>query len=665
MSRQALHFAIALCLLPTLALSQEKFDRWRPVTESDWNVQENEALGIHHAILIYDGVLIDDRWQEKEKSYRSWYQRIRVFDEDGVEAFRTIEIPYVKGMKIKELKARTLKPDGEEIVVGKGEVYEKTVFSFGSYRMKAKAFAFKGVEAGDILEYYAYAEVKSDDPPKVQIRHHWYTLESELTWYYMPVETLSFDEHGTIRDYKRVPAYALTNAKQYYGAVEERPKEKPNRFYVRHLNLPGLPDEKYMPPDEEVATVFIGSYRFPEWEQKKPYWTRVASYFGKETLKFIKKDSRLDQWVDERAEMERNLNRDMEDCCAWIRENVQIFEWMNDKERPEKFESHDDVNDLLKKPIGSIYEVDMLCLAMLRRLGYDATIFHNRDQSLGPFWVDWHTPSQFTMSGVVVKEGDEPRWFFPGYPYSTPEAVLWRAAGCRALLEEIPQETLPILARIPMVDAGKNKISIKARLGTEDLVKLKGRLEVIWDCPSDIDLHLGIEDETKESACDYLRGRALQSGLSWEAFDESFTDDGRTIAYGCSIEVEGLIEDAGSRKIINLDQLRTDAYSLPVGPRECLILFRYPISYYSRIEFDLPEGFIFAALPQYVEHENSSILYKSQWTTEEERAIRQRKLNIMHSGYLARAAEALGRSFESIYAADMDPLVIKEDQGDE
>ncbi len=125
--------AIAAC--PSVAF--EKFDKWRPMTEIDWGAQPNEALDIHHAVILFDGTIIDERDLQYWTTHVSHYRRVRVFDEKGIEEFRTVEIPFTDQDRIIKLKARTLKPDGREIKVGRKDVYEKTLISHGWEEVKA------------------------------------------------------------------------------------------------------------------------------------------------------------------------------------------------------------------------------------------------------------------------------------------------------------------------------------------------------------------------------------------------------------------------------------------------------------------------------------------------------------------------------------------------
>src|SRR5258708_21782341 len=83
----------------------------------------------------------------------SHYIRIKIFTDRGRESQSRIDIPFTSGASIKDVFARTVKPDGSTIEVKKEDVYERTIVKTGGLRVKVKSFALPGVEPGAIIEY--------------------------------------------------------------------------------------------------------------------------------------------------------------------------------------------------------------------------------------------------------------------------------------------------------------------------------------------------------------------------------------------------------------------------------------------------------------------------------------------------------------------------------
>ena len=85
------------------------------------------------------------------------YVRIKIFNERGRESQSKVEIPAVKfrgrNVKIKDIAARTIKPDGSIVELKKEDVFERDVMKANGIKVKAMTFAMPGVEAGSVIEY--------------------------------------------------------------------------------------------------------------------------------------------------------------------------------------------------------------------------------------------------------------------------------------------------------------------------------------------------------------------------------------------------------------------------------------------------------------------------------------------------------------------------------
>ena len=93
------------------------------------------------------------------------YVQIKIFNDRGRESQSKIDIfaPKVGGreVKITDIAARTIKPDGSIVELKKEDIFERTVVKASGLKVKAKSFAMPGVEPGAIIEY-RWREVRSD-----------------------------------------------------------------------------------------------------------------------------------------------------------------------------------------------------------------------------------------------------------------------------------------------------------------------------------------------------------------------------------------------------------------------------------------------------------------------------------------------------------------------
>src|SRR4029453_16691971 len=81
------------------------------------------------------------------------YVRIKIFTERGGDNHSKVDIPYVGGIKIKDVAARTIKPDGTIVELAKEDIIEKVVVKVSGLKLRTKTFAFPGIEPGAIIEY--------------------------------------------------------------------------------------------------------------------------------------------------------------------------------------------------------------------------------------------------------------------------------------------------------------------------------------------------------------------------------------------------------------------------------------------------------------------------------------------------------------------------------
>ncbi len=94
------------CLL--FACSQVVFagdDDWRPVSPAELAMKTPKVEADADAEVIFWEVRVDD---SSEDLVMKHYIRVKIFTERGREKYSKIDIPYVKGIKIKDIMARVI-----------------------------------------------------------------------------------------------------------------------------------------------------------------------------------------------------------------------------------------------------------------------------------------------------------------------------------------------------------------------------------------------------------------------------------------------------------------------------------------------------------------------------------------------------------------------------
>src|ERR671919_351753 len=152
-SRRLILFAVVILVFASfnggspavLAVGEE----WRPVEAADLALKTPMVEPNADAEAIFWDIRIDDGGEND--LVLNHYVRIKIFTERGRDQYSKIDIPYLSGIKIKDVAARTIKPDGSIVELLKDDIIEKTVVKANGLKLKTKTFAFPGVEPGAII----------------------------------------------------------------------------------------------------------------------------------------------------------------------------------------------------------------------------------------------------------------------------------------------------------------------------------------------------------------------------------------------------------------------------------------------------------------------------------------------------------------------------------
>ena len=86
--------------------------------------------------------------------------RIKILNERGRDAYSTVDLPFDKDSKVRDVSARTIRPDGSVIEVKPESIIEREVLRAGKTKVHALSFTFSNVEPGCIIEYRWRSELK-------------------------------------------------------------------------------------------------------------------------------------------------------------------------------------------------------------------------------------------------------------------------------------------------------------------------------------------------------------------------------------------------------------------------------------------------------------------------------------------------------------------------
>jgi len=149
--------AVVVCLLagsasmPAAAAGED----WKPVDAAELALKSPVVEKEADAEGLFWEVKIDDN--PDGNLIFNHYLRVKVFTERGRESQSKIDLPYGKlyggEVKIEDIAARTIKPDGSIVELNKKDIFERTIVKTSGLKVKAKSFAMPAVEPGCIIEY--------------------------------------------------------------------------------------------------------------------------------------------------------------------------------------------------------------------------------------------------------------------------------------------------------------------------------------------------------------------------------------------------------------------------------------------------------------------------------------------------------------------------------
>ena len=144
------------------ALAAASSDEWRPIDPAELAMKTSLVEKDADAEAIFWEVhLADEVDGGTPRTVLTQYIRIKILSERGRESQSKIDIPYLKNWSIKDIAARTIKPNGTIVELKKEDVFDRTVVKASGVKRRAKSFAMPEVEAGSIIEY-RWKEVRND-----------------------------------------------------------------------------------------------------------------------------------------------------------------------------------------------------------------------------------------------------------------------------------------------------------------------------------------------------------------------------------------------------------------------------------------------------------------------------------------------------------------------
>ncbi len=551
-------------------------EEWRPLEPSDLALKSAVVDPTADAEAIFWDIRIDDGGQDD--LVLSHYVRIKIFNERGREQHSKIDIPYLSRVKIKDIAARTIKPDGSIVELAKDDILEKTVIKTSGLKLRTKTFAFPGIEPGAIIEYKWKEVISNASANDLRLQFQRDIPVQKITYHLKPASSTRVDVRAFNMD------------------TPEFEKEK-NGFHITTVkNMPAFREEPMMPPEDNVRS----------WAMVK-YANIFSLLLGYEMLAvqvqvgfepFMKVDKEIKEKAAEITAGASTPEEKLQKIFDFVRANVKNTSDANSgftDDQIEKLKDNKKPSDTLKRGVGSAMDVNLLFAALVNGAGMEACIALAPDRGQRLFDRNVVIPGALRPSNIAVRVDKFKVWTFfdPGLQYITPGMLRWQEEGVEALI--VKGSSPAAWARTPLSPPEKSKEKRTATLRLDEngtlegdvTVEYTGHLAVERKRQNDEDSPAQREENLKEMVTKRLSTAELTNIVI-----ENATDPVKPFIYKYHVRIPGYAQQTGKRLFFQPGYFEKGANPLfSAGTRRYPIYFRYPWSEEDKITIALPKGY--------------------------------------------------------------------------
>ena len=552
-------------------------DDWLAVDPADLALKASTVEKDADAEALFWEVYLDDLKGALELSH---YVRIKIFTNRGSETQSKVNIPYPGNFEVKDISARTIKPDGSITELKAGDVVERTIVSVSGARVKAKSFVLPSAEPGSIIEY-RWREIQ----PGRFAQYLRLPFQSDI-----PIRRISY--------HIRPRAYVVGAMRfRYFHMAPTGLVPEGDGFYSStRNNVPALREEPRSPPADQIRSWLLVYYVREQPLDVEKFWKD----FGKSAYEIAKRDTKVDDTVraaaieaiGDASSLDEKLQRLFAYCRIRVKNIYSVASGITAEDRAKRKENKIP-SDTLKHGLGSGGEIDVLFAALASAAGFESSLTWLPDRS--DIFFDHSFPDGYFMNGfaAAVKIGDRWRFFDPGSPYVDYGMLPWWHEGEDALLPE-PDGALFIKTLMSAPEKSTLRRTATLRLNEQGTLEGVARAEYSG--------HLGSEkkrgneedspQQREQNLRDEIKSRMSSADLS-DIKVENVTDPLKPFVYVYHISVPGYAQATGRRLFLEPAFFEHGIRPLfSSEQRKHEIYFHYPWLEEDEITIELPPGYL-------------------------------------------------------------------------
>lgn len=552
----------------------------------DWKLVDQAALSLKSPVVEHDAdaealfweVRIDD---DQEDLVTSNYIRIKIFTDRGRESESKVEIPYIGDTRIKDIAARTIKPDGSIVELKKEDVFDKTIIKAGDIKLRAKTFAMPSVEPGAIIEY-RWREVR----PGAYAQYMRLRFQRDI-----PVQSVTY----YIKPSTHIVGATGMRFQPFHMKIPQFTKEKSGFYSSTLTNIPAYHEEPRMPPEDQVRMWMLIYYSEDQKIEPGAYWKN----FGKHAYDVFKSDIKANDEVRQKATEivgdattpDQKLQRLYDYCRTQIKNLSDDASGLSDDDRA-KLKSNKSPADTIKRKQGTSSDIGKLFGALTTAAGFDTHVALMANRSDIFFDPNFASPYFIDLIVLAVKVDNDWKFFDPSETYVPYGMLPWYEEGQDALIADSKE---PGFVKTPISAPAKSTEKRTAKLKLSDDGTLEGDVHIEYTG------HLANEKkeyndddspaQREQTLRDNVKKRMSTAELS-NIKIENVQDPIKPFVYDYHISVPGYAQRTGKRLFLQPAFFEHGTGPLfPTADRQNEVYFHYPWAEDDNVEITLPDGF--------------------------------------------------------------------------
>jgi len=546
---------------------------WRPVDPSELSLKTSIVEADADAEAIFWDVRIDDHGDND--LVLSHYIRIKIFTDRGREKQSSIDIPYFSNTKIKDVAARTIKPDGTILELAKIDVIEKIVARVGDFKLRTKSFAFPGLVNGSIIEYRWKEVISNSSADNMRLQFQREIPVQSITYHIKPARTSSFfDLHAFNME---APVFQ---------------EEKDGFQFVTVKNARAFREEPMMPPEDTVRQWAILRYR--GLFSRLLGYHLVANQIYNVTQPYLKVDNEIKSKSDEIVAGATTPEQKLERIYAFCRANIRNTDEKNSgftSEELGKLKENKKSADTLKRGVGPGIDINLLFAALANAAGFEAFVVLLPNRSENFFNRNVVVNGALRASGIAVRVGETWKFFEPRFRYINPGMLRWQEEGVDALIAGQSSAWV----KTPMSGPEKSRATRVATLRLDENGTLEGDIKVEYTGHMAVEEKLLGEDDSptqREETTKELVKQRLTTADVTNVVIENVTDPVKPFIYSYHIRVPNYAQRTGKRLFLQPAYFHIGVPALfETSTRRYPIYFHFPWSEEDTVTITLPKGY--------------------------------------------------------------------------